>query len=222
MNDDLRDALTLAFQDALDVLDTDAETSAQALADIDAPDTPEPPDLYSFYEALAVLRNENRTGNRKTAEALSQLSDTLQHFDRRLTEIRADRRRDQEQDQKSAFPRSHLLSLVDLQDRARRLVGALAEPPPSPLFGAGKWPAAWDNINEAMTMFASRVHTLIGNAGIEKIITAGQPFDPETMIAVASTPPTTAYPAGSIVSESSPGYLIAGEVLRLAEVEIAG
>ena len=51
--------------------------------------------------------------------------------------------------------------------------------------------------------------------------TEGQAFDPERMNAVATVPATTSCPAATVARESSPGYLLAGEVLRLAEVEIA-
>jgi len=217
---DWRATLTSAFEEALDVLAEDPGIGGQILAELEPDETPEPPDLYSFYEALAVLRNEHRTGNRKTAEALSQLSETLQAFDRRLAEIRSERRREQEQ--QNALPRGHLLALLDLGDRAGRLVSALAEPPPPPFFGAGKWPAAWSNIAGATGIFATHVRALVDKAGVERIATEGRPFDPERMIAVATVPATATAPAGTVARESSPGYLLAGEVLRLAEVEIAG
>lgn len=217
---DWRATLTSAFGEALDRLEEDAELNAQILAQLEADDEPELPDLYSFYEALAVLRNEHRAGNRKTAEALSQLSETLQAFDRRLAEMRADRKREHEQE--AALPRGHLLALLDLGDRAARLAAALAAPPRSPLFGAGKWPGAWDKVAGAVGIFVTHVSALIDKAGVERIATVGLRFDPERMNAVATVPPTSACPAGDVARESSPGYLLGGEVLRLAEVEIAG
>src|SRR5205085_8425228 len=41
----------------------------------------EDPDLYSFYEQLAVTTSESRKGNRRTAEALSQWGEILGRFD---------------------------------------------------------------------------------------------------------------------------------------------
>ncbi len=216
---DWRQNLTAAFHEALDLIADDADPAVEIDASPDTPDIPGPPDLYTFYEALAVLRNEHRAGNRKTADALSQLSDTLQSFDERLAEIRADRKREQGRD--SALPRGHLLAILDLGDRARRLLAALAEPPSPPLFGAGKWPAAWENVASAVAIFSTHVFALIDKAGVEKIETGGQAFDPGRMNAVSVVPATPASPSGSVVREISPGYLLSGEVLRLAEVEIS-
>jgi hypothetical protein len=218
---DWRDTLTAAFEEALDLLGEDSEAAAQVVEELGSDGgASEPPDLYSFYEALAVLRNEHRAGNRKTAEALSQLSETLQVFDRQLTGLRSERQRGREQD--TALPRGYLLALLDLGDRARRLSAALAEPPPVPLLGAGKWPAAWANIAGAVGIFSTHVSALVDKAGVERIATEGRPFDPERMNAVATVPPTATCAAGTVARETSPGYLLAGDVLRLAEVEIAG
>lgn len=218
---DWRDTLTTAFEEALDLLDEDPDAVARVEAELEAEDnTPEPPDLYAFYEALAVLRNEHRAGNRKTADALSQLSETLQIFDRQLAGLRSERQREREQE--TALPRGYLLALLDLGDRARRLTVALGEPPPVPLLGAGKWPTAWARIASAVGIFTTHVHALVDKAGVERIATEGEPFDPQRMNAIATVPSTAHCPAGSVARETSPGYLLAGEVLRLAEVEIAG
>ncbi len=218
---DWRDTLTHAFQEALDLLEEEADAVAEIEAELASENsTPEPPDLYSFYEALAVLRNEHRAGNRKTADALSQLAETLQVFDRQLAGLRSERQRDREQE--TALPRGFLLSLLDLGDRARRLTTALGEPPPVPLLGAGKWPAAWDRIVSAVGIFSTHVEALVNKAGVERIATEGEAFDPRRMNAIATVPSTARCPAGNVARETSPGYLLAGEVLRLAEVEIAG
>jgi molecular chaperone GrpE len=50
----------------------------------------------------------------------------------------------------------------------------------------------------------------------------GQPFDPSTQEAVATIAATAGQPAGTVVGLVRPGYLIGDDVLRAAQVAVAG
>ena len=56
--------------------------------------------------------------------------------------------------------------------------------------------------------------------GLEPIKTIGEPFDPGTMAAVGIEPDSTKTP-GTVTKEMTTGYKYLGEVLRVAQVQVA-
>jgi molecular chaperone GrpE len=64
--------------------------------------------------------------------------------------------------------------------------------------------------------------TTLEGLGVTRLSPVGQPFDPACHEAVATISASDASPAGTIVGIVRPGYLIGDEVLRPAQVAVAG
>jgi hypothetical protein len=189
----------------------------------DEPAAEDAPDLYSFYEELAALRAENRKGNRKSAEVFSQFGDSLGHFEGEVKRLREQLLRLAPQGGEQALPRPHCLALVEMLDRLRRLRSAL-ERPPKPGFFAflapdRPWREAWENLRQAFSILLTHLQKLTEQAGVQPMLTLGEPFDPTRMVAVGTTP-AGAGPVNRVAEEAAAGYLWRGEVLRPAEVKI--
>jgi molecular chaperone GrpE len=181
-----------------------------------------PPDLYSFFEQLAVLNTESRRGNRRTAETLSQWGEALVRFEAELGRVRelatqslavgggADR-----------LSRTHCLALVEVLDRLHRLGAALARTPARAWFGRDRaWRKAWENQRQAFHIVSDHLEALLRKEGVTRLDTLGKPFDPLRMAAVAAEP-TAEHPPQTVLEEIARGYLWGGEVLRVAQVKTA-
>jgi hypothetical protein len=148
------------------------------------------PDLYSFHAQLAALATETRKSNRRTAEAFSQWSATVSGLDDQLARLREVLTL-QPATSADALPRRWCLALVELIDRLRRVADAFAMTLPTPrlrwLRGDGGLRAAWETQRQALDIVLSHADALVASAGVTRIETMRQPFDPRTMIAVATT-----------------------------------
>jgi molecular chaperone GrpE len=182
------------------------------------------PDLYSLYEELTALRNETRQGNRKSADVFSRLGESLDRFEDEIRRLREQLSRSEAaQGSKAALPRSYFLALVELVDRMHRL-GAALERPPRPgrfafLSPDGPWRKAWANWKQGFSILVTHFEQLVEQAGIQRMNTVGETFDPVTMLAVATIAPD-GRPPNVVVEEVAPGYRWRDEVLRPAEVKI--
>ena len=58
--------------------------------------------------------------------------------------------------------------------------------------------------------------------GVRRLDPIGQPFDPAFHEAVSTLAPEPNSPSGTIVGIVRPGYVIGDEVLRAAQVAVAG
>jgi len=178
------------------------------------------PDLYSFFEELAALSVESRKANRRTAEAISQWSEILEHFQGDVSQLRAllAERPGQESD---ALPQAHCLALVELLDRAERLTQAFGRAPKRSWWGNDqKWRQAWQAQRGALDILRGHLESLLEHEGVARIKTVDTPFDPTTMIAVAGEP-SALIPPGRVLEEVIPGYGRRGAVLRLAQVKVS-
>lgn len=182
----------------------------------------EPPDLYGFFEQLAILNTESRRANRRTAEAFSQWSETFARFAEQL-----DRVRDLATQSLSARgpaerpSRAHSLALVEVLDRLQRIASAFDRTPArSWLGGDAAWRRAWENQRQAFAIATDHLEALLRQEGVTRIETLGKPFDPHQMTAVA-VEPTRQQPPQTVIEETARGYLCQGELLRVAQVKIA-
>lgn len=182
----------------------------------------EPPDLYAFFEQLAVLNTESRRSNRRTAEGLSQWSEALGRFGNELDRVRE--LATQSLSVRGAterLSRNHCLALVEVLDRLQRIAAAFGQTPPRPwLGGDGAWRRAWENQRQAFRIVADHLEAFLRKEGVTRLDTLGKPFDPHQMTAVA-VEPTRQQPAQTVLEESAPGYLWNGELIRAAQVKIA-
>lgn len=178
------------------------------------------PDLYAFYEQLAAATTEARKSNRRTAEAFSQWSDTLAGFDGELRLLREQLAR-QPIAGDDALPRSWCLALIEITDRLHRLAAALDTPPRRGwLGGDANWRAAWETQRHGHDILMSHVAALVAQAGATRIQALHQPFDPARMAAVVAEPDAR-WPRNTVIEEIAPGYLLRGELLRVAQVKVS-
>jgi hypothetical protein len=186
------------------------------------PEEDAPPDLYSFFEQLAVLNAESRRAHRRTAETLSQWGETLGRFGAelgRVSELAA--RSLAAGGSADRLARGHCLALIEVLDRLHRLEGAFARPPARSWWARDQaWRAAWENQRQAFQIVTDHVETLLRQEGVFRLDTVGQLFDPLRMAAVAADP-TSAHPPQTVLEELNRGYRRGDEVLRVAQVRIA-
>ena len=154
---------------------------------------PEPPDLYTFFGELAALRLEFRNDGRRTQQALAELAQFLPSAAAPAGSIR---RRGKPGTEGPAaaepWPMENCLALVSL----------------------------WDFLPHATSLQAcwSSFQPLLRSAGLTKIETIGQAFDPATMIRAGTEPALKNSVAGLVLRETTAGFLRAGILLRPAGV----
>ena len=189
----------------------------------DGPDAA--PDLYSFYEQFAAASAESRKANRRTAEAMSQWGDTLARFEGGLQPLRETvAQLAAVQPKAGRMARAHCLVLVELLERMHRLDRAFASPPEAKRawWGASadrRWRQSWEAQHQALDILVGHLEGLLTREGVTRIDTAEKPFDPTTMMAVATEPDATR-PPQTVVEEIAAGYLRDGELLRAAQVKV--
>jgi molecular chaperone GrpE (heat shock protein) len=112
--------------------------------------------------------------------------------------------------------------LIELSDRLQRLAQAFASPPRAASWWGGsdaRWRKAWEAQRGGFAIVLNHLDALLAHEGLTRIETAGRPFDPTVMAAVA-TVPDDARPASTVVEEVAAGYRRFGEVLRPAQVKV--
>jgi molecular chaperone GrpE len=74
---------------------------------------------------------------------------------------------------------------------------------------------------KGLELLRERLLEHFAEEGIRPMATLGEPFDPHLHLAFGTVPPDPGHPAGTIVREARPGYLLGDTVLRYAEVVVA-
>jgi molecular chaperone GrpE (heat shock protein) len=190
-------------------------------AEPDGMEESEAPDLYSFYEQLAVLNAESRKANRRTAEAFSQWGETLVRFEADLSQLREHLiRLASVATKEDSVPRAFCLALVEILDRMYRLAAAFGSPPKKSWWEDDtQMRRAWETQRQALDILVGHMEALLEKEGVARIEVLGQAFDPAIMVAVA-TEPDLKRPARTVIEEITTGYRRHGELLRPAQVKI--
>nr|AIF12941.1 heat shock protein (GRPE) [uncultured marine group II/III euryarchaeote KM3_57_F04] len=82
-------------------------------------------------------------------------------------------------------------------------------------------PAETDEvILEGVRMIRANLEAALIGEGARQIDAAGQPFDPNTMEAITTIPPTEEHPAGMVVEVLESGWMLHDRVLRPARVVV--
>jgi molecular chaperone GrpE (heat shock protein) len=204
------------FQEWLNRLDGDEA------ADAELPEA-RSPDLYSFFEALCVLRSDVRKSTRRShdtflrfGEALAGFEETLKSLAERLSEERQQRVRLEQTGQ-----REFLAPFAEMLERLNRLENRLAHPPDVGLLSARrKWADAWSSLRQGFVLLREHFEQLLREKDILPMETVGHLFDPTKMKAVA-VEESDSLPHNTVVEELAAGYFHRGEVLKFAEVKIA-
>ena len=185
------------------------------------------PSLYDFYAELAVVRNEQRTGNRKLSEVLTDFSNVLTDIKERQSDLQARAAEpappvDSKADSKIAK------ALIDILDRVDRIIAASEEPiefaRPSGIFGflqatPVSQPNQWIKQRESLGILRKHFSPLMELVELEYRPVEGLPFDPQTMKAV-SCPADGELSDFVVTKEVLKGYWWRNENIRPAEVEV--
>ncbi|GEM_PF-1363539 len=182
-----------------------------------------PPSLYSFFEEVAVLRNELRAGNRRAAETFAKFGEVLEGMREDSGKLRERLAGAAEAQSQPVGARRIASLLVEIIDRIGRLESAARA-------GAeGGWMARlgsrgrWVRQAEGLAILHDHLRELLAREGVERIDAApGERFDPHFMKAVGRESARESGGGALVVSEEIlPGYRFGEECLRPAEVRVA-
>ena len=183
------------------------------------------PDLWSFYGALAALKEEVRRDARQSRRALEESAQTAREREAwlrpELEALRAQTAR-LSADSQAETRRRDLVELVGLRDRAALAAKTLAEATKRRglkvrLSGLAPLLAS---LARGQQLLLQRFDEVLVSRGVTVATTLGHPFDPETMKAV-EVDPAPGVAEGTVTEELRPGYAWEGRVLRPAEVRVA-
>jgi len=200
-------------------------------------ETPAPPapaesgvTLDSLHEELMAGTSEARRGNRRTLDVLKNFGTVLDSLSAMMEETRKTvRTTGAASAADDALPREWALAMVEMADRVARISDGFSRPPAS---AGGWWPAsrkrqaawaeAWAMQADALGIFRSHLDSLLTRAGLERLRTTGQPFDPAMMTAVESAPDAN-QPDHTVLDEILPGWrrTATGELIRPAQVRVS-
>ena len=214
--EDWKREISERFQEWLNRLDE------EKAADGESPEA-RAPDLYSFFEALCVLRSDVRKSTRRShdtflrfGETLAGFEETLKSLAERLSEERQQRGRLEQTEQ-----REFLTPFAEMLERLNRLENRLAPTSDVSLLSARrKWAEAWSSLRQGFVLLREHFELLLREEGILPMETVGQPFDPTKMKAVAVEENDT-LAHNTVVEELAAGYFHKGDVLKFAEVKIS-
>jgi len=203
------EALVATFRDYLEQTQTDPE----------AHEPPPAPDLFSLFSELEGLRTEVKRESRQVKEAtdgFKPLLETAQNQQEQLN--RAQSERTAEAAQQAWQAQTELLRrLLDLYDRladAERL-----QPPEAPAWSWGCRPhRAWISaVREGQALSRRALERLLGDYGVSRLETHGQPFDPRRMRAVEVE---GKHGSGRVIEEFRAGFIRDDHIVRPAEVKV--
>jgi molecular chaperone GrpE len=211
-----KDALAARFRAYLDL-----PPAPSVLPAVDADDEPAAPDLFTLLAEVAALNNEVKLESRQVKGALDEfrgLFEALRTAHERLAEEQQ-RRREQDRAAQARGRKDLLLELLELRDRLQAGQASAAGYRPRGLLGRRHARAFAAAMAEGMAMNLRRLDETLARRGVQPLAALGRAFDPHRMHAAEITV-DPARPAGEVVAEVRPGFLLDGEVLRPAEVVV--
>jgi hypothetical protein len=215
MVNDWKLEITANYNEWLDQLE------APPLATSPTMDAPRP-DLYSFFEALCVLRSDVRKSSRRSHDTFARFSDSLDGFERTIREISHRLATEAPHGRMPlAAQKKRLAPFAQILERMDRLADKLADRPRAGLFASRrKRVADWIAFQQGFNLLREHFQLLLRDAGVIPMETVGRLFDPTKMKAVATEDSDTVA-HNTVIEELAAGYYFKDEVLKFAEVKIA-
>lgn len=167
----------------------------------DATESEEPKLKPKYVEELEAQVAEK---NLEIQQLLSKYRSASDEFDQARARLRKELSKDVERGR-----RSTLVSFLEVLDNLDRALDAATDRIDDPFV---------QGVSLVRQQFLSTLETF----GVTRLEPLGQPFDPSKHEAVTTLAATPDLPAGHIVGIVRPGYLIGDEVLRPAQVAVAG
>jgi molecular chaperone GrpE len=168
----------------------------------ESPVPAEEPKLKPAY--VEELEQKVAVKDLEIQQLIAKYKSASEEFEQARARLRKEVTKDVERGRRSLI--AGFLEVLDNLDRALESAGDRANDP----FVQG--------VSLVRQQFLSTLESL----GVTRIDPLGQPFDPSLHEAVTSLAATDAAPAGTIAGVIRPGYLIGDEVLRPAQVAVAG
>ena len=136
-------------------------------------------------------------------QLLAKYRSASEEFDQARARLRKELSKDVERGRRSLIV--SFLEVLDNLDRALDAAGDRNDP-----------------FVQGVAIVRQQFLTTLEGMGVTRLSPAGQPFDPARHEAVATVAASAEQPAGTIVGVVKPGYLIGDDVLRPAQVAVAG
>lgn len=137
-------------------------------------------------------------------ELLSKYRSAAEEFDQARARLRKEVTKDVERGR-----RALIVSFLEVLDNLDRALDSAAGRDGDPFV-------------QGVALVRQQFLATLEGLGVTRIDPAGEPFDPVRHEAVATVAAPPGTPAGAIVGVVRPGYLMAGEVLRPAQVAVSG
>ena len=168
----------------------------------ETPVTTEEPRLKPTY--IEELEARLASKDSELQQILAKYRGAADEFDQARARLRKEVTKDVERGR-----RALIASFLDVLDNLDRALAAANGRPSDPVI---------DGVSLVRQQFLSTLEGL----GVRRIDPLRQPFDPARHEAVTSLGATDDAPAGTVVGVIRPGYLIGDDVLRPAQVAVAG
>lgn len=166
------------------------------------PVTTEEPRLKPTY--IEELEARLASKDNELQQILAKYRGAADEFDQARARLRKEVTKDVERGR-----RALIASFLDVLDNLDRALAAANGRPPDPVI-------------DGVSLVRQQFLTTLEGLGVRRIDPLQEPFDPARHEAVTSVAPSDAAPAGTIVGVIRPGYLIGDDVLRPAQVAVAG
>jgi molecular chaperone GrpE len=163
---------------------------------------PEEPRLKPAY--VEELEARIAAKDAELQQLLAKYRGASDEFDQARARLRKELSKDVERGR-----RSLIVSFLEVLDNLDRALEAAAD-------------RADDPFVQGVALVRQQFLTTLEGLGVKRLAPVGQPFDHEVHEAVATVAAGAGAPAGTIVGVVRPGYLIGDEVLRPAQVAVAG
>ena len=163
---------------------------------------PEEPKLKPSY--VEELEARIATKDTELQQLLGKYRAASDEFDQARARLRKEVSKDVERGRRSLI--SSFLEVLDNLDRALESATGRADDP----------------LVQGVSIVRQQFLTTLEGLGVSRMSPLGQPFDPSRHEAVTTVSATEEAPAGTVVGIIRPGYLINEDVLRPAQVAVAG
>ena len=168
----------------------------------DTPTTAEEPRLKPTL--IEELEARNAEKDREIQELVSKYRGAADEFDQARVRLRKEIQKDVERNRRSV-----IISFLEVLDNLDRALDAGATRGDDPFV-------------QGVAMVRQQFLATLEGMGVSRLNPVGQPFDPAMHEAVTTVPAASADQTGVIVGVVRPGYLLGDDVLRAAQVAVAG
>jgi molecular chaperone GrpE len=162
----------------------------------------EEPRLKPSY--VEELEARVATKDQELQQLLARYRSAADEFDQARARLRKELSKDVERGRRALV--AGFLEVLDNLDRALEAAAGREDDP----------------FVQGVSLVRQQFLTTLEGLGVTRVYPLGRPFDPSCQEAVTTIPASESSPAGTVVGIIRPGYLIADEVLRPAQVAVAG